>query len=185
MKNNILNKIKIISAILTIMLLISSCGYDNWYKPHGWTFKQAPKEGTPGFKLGWKHGCESGFGTQFGGQFYMAFYKWERDSDLIVQNPDIQKIRAKYAKELPINWNNPAEIKKNLSDYKNVFWHAHAFCRHSALGTHHTSGTLEQGGSWEPTLPGSVRYSPGGSEAHTIGNVWSFRGRGNSNLSYW
>ncbi|MDA0901883.1 MAG: hypothetical protein O3B09_00535 [Proteobacteria bacterium] len=177
---------KLIKTIIILILPIILTGcYDNWYKPHGYSFKHAPKTGSPGFKLGFKHGCESGFANNFGGTFYMTFYSWSKDRDLVIENPDIEKLRKRYEKEMPINWDDPEEVKKNVNDYKKVFWQAHRFCRHSVLGTHHASGTMEQGGSWEPTLPGQERYSPGGPKAHTIGNVWSFRGRGNSNLTYW
>jgi len=185
---NLINKTKIIAILASISFLAASCSYANWYKPHGYTFKQVPKDGTPGLKLGWKHGCESGFSTQFGGTFYMTFYGWKRDPELLTKNPDINKLKVKYQKELPINWDNPQEVKKNLSDYRKIFWNTHNFCRHSALGTHHNSGTLAQDGKWEPPLAGQMRYAPmdlGKSKSHTIGNVWSFQGRGNSHLTYW
>ena len=80
-----------------------------------------PKNGSPGFKLGWIHGCESGLGSQFGGAFFMSFYSWKRDPDIASVDPNITRIRARYKKELKdVNWDNPAEVKKNLSDYNSV-----------------------------------------------------------------
>lgn len=122
-----------------------------------------PKGGTPGFRLGWIHGCESGLGSQFGGAIYMTFYTWKRDPDIASVDPNIPKIRARYKKELrDVNWDNPAEIKKNFSDYNTIFWGAHAFCRHSVLGVLYTA-------DMEPPVPGQDRYVIG---AHSIGNVF-------------
>ncbi len=166
-----INKLKKYFTII-IIFFTSSC-YDNWYKPMGYIFSHMPKGGSPGFELGWKHGCESGLGSQFGGAFYMNFYTWKRDPDLIVSNPDYQKIRKKYRKEFKkINWNNKTEVKKNLSDYAGIFWGAHAFCRHSVLGMLNTA-------EMTPTLPGDERYSPG---AHSIGNVWKMTGKGDTRI---
>lgn len=157
--------------ILTIFLVLflSNCSTPNWYKPYGYLlFRQMPKGGTPGFRLGWVHGCESGLGTQFAGAVYMSFYTWKRDPDIASIDPNIPKIRARYKKELrDVNWNNAAEVKKNFSDYNTIFWGAHAFCRHSALGVLHTA-------DMEPPLPGDERYKMG---AHSIGNVFKITKR--------
>ena len=66
----------------------------------GFIFRHAPKEGSPGFRLGWMHGCESGLGTQFGGAIYQSFYSWKRDVDIASSNPDYKKIKNRYKKEL-------------------------------------------------------------------------------------
>ena len=180
-----MSKLRTITILIISILLLSGCGGNSKYllKPHGYTFlTQAPQEGTPGFRLGWYHGCESGFGSQFGGEFFMAFYTWQRDQDLIIKNPDIAKIKAKYEKELPIDWNNPEEIKKNLSDYKKVFWHAHSFCRHTALGTHQASASPGNN-VYEPPLPGEQHFKPGG---HNLSNIYSFKaGHHSGFLSWW
>ena len=150
------------------MLLTASCG-KYWYKPMGHLFNKMPKNGSPGFKLGWEHGCNSGLGSQFGGAIYMSFYTWTKDVDIMSSNPDIPKIRNRYKKELKdINWNDPNDISKNFSDYKKIFWGAHIFCRHSVLGILQTAGM-------DPSLAGKPRYSPG---AHSIGNVWNLKGKG-------
>ena len=139
----------------------------------GYLFTHMPKGGTPGFELGWRHGCESGLGSQFAGALYMNFYTWKRDSDLVVSNPDYNKIRKKYRKELAkVNWNNIQEVKKNLSDYNSIFWGAHAFCRHSVLGMLNTA-------EMDPALPGDERYNP---SAHSIGNVWKMTGKGDTRI---
>ena len=139
----------------------------------GYLFTHMPKGGTPGFELGWRHGCESGLGSQFAGALYMNFYTWKRDADLVVSNPDYNKIRKKYRKELAkVNWNNIQEVKKSLSDYNSIFWGAHAFCRHSVLGMLNTA-------EMDPTLPGDERYNP---SAHSIGNVWKMTGKGDTRI---
>jgi hypothetical protein len=166
-----INKLKIYFSIILIFTL-TSC-YPNWYKPMGHLFRQMPKGGTPGFELGWIHGCESGLGSQFGGAIYMNFYSWKRDPDLIVSNPDYQKIRKKYRKELrKVNWNNTQEVKRNLSDYTSIFWGAHTFCHHAVLG-------ILQSADMTPTLPGEERYNPG---AHSIGNIWKMTGKGDTRI---
>jgi len=159
---------KIFSTI--ILIFITSCSVPNWYKPSGYRmFSQLPKGGTPGFNLGWYHGCESGLGTQFGGAIYEAFYAWKRDPDITSANPDIPKIRARYKKELKnVNWNNPAEVKKNFSDYNTIFWGAHYFCRQSVLGT-------LQSASMSAPMPGEDRYKP---TAHSVTSIWRLNGRG-------
>ena len=90
------------ASLLILPISLSSCFWvPNWYKPQGYfIFRQAPKEGSPGFKLGWIHGCESGMGTQFGGTMYMTFYTWKKDPDISSSSPDINKIRNRYKKEL-------------------------------------------------------------------------------------
>lgn len=159
--------------LIIITLFFTSSCYYNWYKPMGYLFTHMPKGGTPGFELGWRHGCESGLGSQFAGALYMNFYTWHRDSDLVVSNPDYNKIRKKYRKELgKVNWNNIQEVKKNLSDYNSIFWGAHAFCRHSVLGMLNTA-------EMDPALPGDERYNPA---AHSIGNVWKMTGKGDTRI---
>lgn len=158
---------KILLLIFTQILV--SCSTPNWYKPYGYQlFSQMPKGGTPGFQLGWIHGCESGLGSHFAGNFYMSFYTWKRDVDIALSDPNIPKIRARYKKELRnVNWDNPAEVKKNLSDYNTIFWGAHAFCRHTALGVLQTA-------AMNPALPGAERYNM---MAHSIGNVFKITAR--------
>lgn len=160
---------KVLSIL--IILLLGSC-VANWWKPYGYVmFRQMPKGGTPGFNLGWTHGCQSGLGSQFGGSVFMTFYTWSRDPDITSVNPDIPKIRARYKKELKhVNWDNPANIKKNFSDYNTVFWSSHIFCRHSVLG-------ILQTADMTPSLAGKSRYDP---SAHSIGNVWKINGKGDT-----
>jgi hypothetical protein len=159
---------KFFYLILSLSLL-SACSTPNWYKPYGYfMFKQMPKNGTPGFKLGWLHGCESGLSTQFAGAFYMTFYSWKKDPDIASVDPNIDKIRKRYPKELKnVNWKSTAEVKKNFSDYNTIFWNAHAFCRHSALGLLYTADMA-------PPLPGEERYNM---MAHSVGNVFKITAR--------
>ncbi len=166
--------IRKIFIILTIFSL-TSCA-KNWYKPYGeLLFRQMPKGGTPGYNLGWIHGCQSGLGTSFTNGFYQSFYQWSRDVDITSSNPDISKIRDRYKKELKdINWNDPVDIKKNFSDYNTIFWGAHAFCRHSALGIIQTSGM-------SPKLPGDERYNPADTN-NNIGAIYRMTGRGDSRI---
>ena len=136
-------------------------------------FRQLPKGGSPGFNLGWNHGCESGLGSQFAGALYMSFYTWKRDVDIAMSNPDIAKIRARYKKELKdINWDNIDDVKKNFNDYNTIFWGAHAFCRHSALG-------ILQTADMTPSIPGDERFIVG---KHNIGNMWKINGKGDSRI---
>ena len=164
-------------TILISLFLISNCSHPNWNKPYGIIFKQMPKGGTPGFELGWQHGCESGLATNFGGSFFMSFYKWKKDEDIISKTPDYQKIRAKY--NWKINWNDEGEIKRNLGDYKKVFWKSHKFCRHSAVGNHQNA---DFGGKYQPIMKDTRRYDP---TKHSIMQPWTTQGRGFGNLSYW
>ena len=169
--------------ILLITLLITSCSNPNWYKPYGKIFKQAPKDGTPGYRTGWMHGCESGLATQFGSAFMMTFYKWKKDPDLSINQPDLELVRKKYEDKWDINWNNPEEIKTNIRHYQKIFWIGHIFCRHSIIGTYQTAADAH-GGSFDPTLPGEQRWlNP--KMPHNLGNIYSFHGRGNSQLTYW
>lgn len=132
-----------------------------------------PKNGSPGFKLGWIHGCQSGLGTQFGNAMFQTFYSWSRDPDITSVNPDIAKIRARYRKELiGINWNDREDIKRNFSDYNRIFWGAHVFCRHSVLG-------ILQTADMAPPLPGQERYDPA---KNSISNVWKLNGKGDTRL---
>lgn len=172
---------KKILIILTLLLFTPSC-WPNWYKPFGRIFRQAPKDGTPGYRLGWIHGCQSGLATNFGANFTIFFYSWSKDPDLVVSSPNIEKLRIKYAEELPINWDNPTEVKKNLNDYKKIFWLGHIFCRHSIVGTYQGAKTIH-GTSFDPPIAGDPRLNL--NKMHSIGNVWSFHGRGNFNLDYW
>jgi hypothetical protein len=175
--NNMIKKICIISLIFALI----GCT-PNWYKPMGWrTFRNMPKRGSPGFKLGWIHGCQSGLGTQFAGAFYMTFYTWSRDVDITSVDPlaitpfspDVIKIRKRYKKELKnVNWNDPAAIKKNFSDYNTIFWTAHYFCRQFAHGT-------LQASNMTPSLPGEERYDP---SAHNLGSIWRINGRGDTRV---
>ena len=162
--------------IFTFFLIcfLANCSTPNWYKPYGYfLFSQMPKGGTPGFRLGWIHGCESGLGSQFGGVFYMSFYSWRRDADIVSVDPNVTKIRIRYRKELRgINWDDPAEVKKNFSDYNTIFWGAHAFCRHSVLGALQTA-------TMDPALPGATRYDM---SAHSIGNVFKITGKSDTRL---
>lgn len=145
-----------------------------------------PKGGTPGFELGWKHGCESGLGTQFGGAIFMTFYTWHKDPDIVKFNKtpeDIARIRERYKKELAnVNWNNPAEVSKNFSDYNTIFWPAHGFCRHYALGQLQNAGMT-------PPIPGDDRAfgNAGGGLTDSIGNVYKIDGRGDGRWGngYW
>lgn len=160
--------------ITILLILFSTSCVKNWYKPYGYRiFSKMPSGGTPGFNLGWIHGCESGLGTQFSPGIYMSFYGWSKDPDIASSNPDVNKIRQRYKKELKnINWNSEADIKKNFSDYNTIFWGAHAFCRHSMLQT-------AQMADMTPPLPGETRYDPA---KHSIGNVWKLNARGDSRI---
>ena len=103
----------------------------------------------------------------------MSFYSWSKDADIVSSNPDIAKIKTRYKKELKdVNWNDPADVKKNFSDYDTIFWGAHAFCRHSALGILQTAGM-------DPPLPGQERYNP---MSHSLGNIWKMNGRGDTRI---
>ncbi|MES2961114.1 MAG: hypothetical protein V4694_01890 [Pseudomonadota bacterium] len=160
-------------AIILILISCTSCAA-NWYKPMGQTlFSQMPKGGSPGYNLGWTHGCQSGLGSQFAGAFYMSFYSWSKDADIASSNPDIAKIKMRYKTELKdVNWNDPADVKKNFSDYNTIFWGAHAFCRHSVLG-------ILQTAAMTPVLPGQERYDPMG---HSLGNIWKINGKGDTRI---
>jgi len=175
------NKIKMFKKIFLILLILSlsSCSR-YWYKPYGRIFKQLPKGGSPGFELGWLHGCESGLGSQFGGAFYMTFYTWKKDPDIASSDRSPQtigRIREKYKNEkiANINWNNPVEVERNFRNYNTIFWGAHIFCRHTALGE------LEMAGM-DPPLPGAERYEPA---KHSLGNIYKIDGKGDARLSYW
>lgn len=170
---------KILVLILTLFLL-TACG-PYWYKPYGKIFTQVPKDGDPGYRTGWMDGCESGLATQFGSGIMMTFYKWKKDPDLSVANPDLYLIRQKYGNKWDINWNDEEEIKANIRHYKSVFWISHLFCRHAIIGTYQTSKDA-YGKSMDPTLPGQQRYVPG---AHSLGNIWSFQGRGSMYPTLW
>ncbi len=153
---------------LIFILLLTSC-QKNWYKPGGYLFSNMPKGGTPGFELGWTHGCQSGMGSQFGSAFFMTFYTWSRDPDITSSVPDLEKIKNRYKKELgKVNWDDPKEVKKNLSDYNTIFWPAHAYCRHSTLGMLQTAGLT-------PDLASNPRWDP---TQHSIGAVWKLTGKG-------
>ena len=168
--------------IIILTLLLQSCFWvPNWYKPQGYTiFRQMPKCGSPGFNLGWMHGCESGLGTQFGGKMYMTFYTWNKDPDISSNDPDIEKIRNRYPVKLQkVNWNDPKDVKRNLDDYKVIFWSAHIFCRHAAIGLLQTAGGFEPSTGFTPPVAGEVRYDP---RDHSIGNVWKLHGKGDTRI---
>ena len=167
-------------ASIFSFLFTASCG-PYWYKPYGKIFKQVPKDGTPGYRQGWMDGCESGLATQFGSGFMMTFYKWKKDPLLSQDKPDLNLVRAKYEDKWDIDWNNKSEISDNARHYKKIFWISHIFCRHSIVGTYQTAQDA-YGGSMDPPLPGEERYNPG---AHSLGNIWSFHGRGSSTPSLW
>ncbi len=170
--------VKRLTKIILFSLILTSCSVPNWWKPYGYMmFKKIPKKGSPGFKLGWTHGCESGLGSQFGGGLYMYFYTWKRDVDITSSNPDLEKIRRRYKKELAgVNWNNPADVQKNLNDYNTIFWNAHSFCHGSILGLLQTTDISgDPGMGMIPTLPGDARYDPA---QESVGRVWSLHGKG-------
>ena len=127
------------------------------------------------------HGCESGMATQFSSAIMMAFYEWKKDADISVSKPDLDLVRRKYEDKWDINWNDPEEIKTNVRHYQRIFWIAHLFCRHAILGTYQISAGAH-GGSMDPPLAGEARYNPG---AHSLGNIYSFHGRGTGQLTYW
>lgn len=162
--------------LIALIFFITSCSpVPYWWKPRGYLlFSMMPKGGSPGYNLGWVHGCHSGAGSQFGGGFFKTFYTWKRDPDLTITKPDINKIRKKYGKKelKDVNWDDPADVKKNLSDYNLVFWDAHFVCRQVVLGT-------LQMADMTPTLPGQVRYDPA---AHSVGNVWKTNAKGDVRL---
>jgi hypothetical protein len=161
---------------LITLLIASSCSTPNWYKPYGYMmFKKIPKNGSPGLKLGWQHGCQSGLATNFGGGIYMYFYTWSRDIDIASSNPDIEKIKRRYKKELAkVNWDNPADVSKNLSDYNTIFWNSYGFCKASVLGILRTGGA-----GMTPKLPGQARYVLGEED---IGSVWRLDGKGDARI---
>jgi hypothetical protein len=166
--------------IILSLLLLSSCGDGHyWYRPYGRLFNYMPKGGTPGFELGWRHGCESGLGSQFGGAIYMTFYTWHKDVDIMtsVKTPEIiDRIRKRYPKELgSIDWNNPAEVNKNFSDYSTVFWNSHIFCRHAIVGQLQMSGMA-------PPNPGEDRFVPG---ADNLNSIYKIDGKGDARWSLW
>lgn len=159
---------------LLSLLFVSSCSTPNWYKPYGYMmFKKIPKGGSPGLRLGWIHGCESGLGTNFGGGIYMYFYTWSRDVDIVSTNPDIERVKRRYKKELAkVDWNNPADVAKNFSDYNTIFWNSYGFCRASVLGILQTAAIA-------PKVPGADRYVPG---EENIGSVWKLNGKGDARI---
>jgi hypothetical protein len=162
---------KIILCFL-ISLALSSCS-KYWYKPMGWVFNHVPKEGSPGFKLGWLHGCESGLGTQFGGAIYQSFYTWKRDPEIASANPDYNLIRKRYQKELKkVNWRDIQDIKKNFSDYNTIFWGAHSFCRQVIIGTLQTADMA-------PPVADEERFNP---MAHSLGNIFKMTGKGDTRI---
>lgn len=167
---NIFNKF----LFATILIFVASCSVPHWWKPRGYlTFKMMPKGGSPGYNLGWVQGCESGMGTQFAGRFFSFFYTWHRDPDITSVTPNIEAIKRRYKKELKdVNWNDPADIKRNFADYNLVFWDAHYFCRQTILGTLQMS-------MMSPPLPGEERYNLG---AHSVGNVWKINGKGDPRI---
>lgn len=167
---------KKILLILSILFL-SSC-YPNWYKPYGKVFKNMPKKGTAGFRLGWKHGCESGLGSQFGGSIMMTFYTWDKDPYIAktAQTPEELKIiRDKYPELKDINWNDPNEIQKNFNDYKTIFWNAHSYCHGMILGALQNAGM-------NPKIPGNDRFVPG---EDNLNSIYRIDGRGDARWTNW
>lgn len=138
-------------------------------------------KGSPGFELGWTHGCQSGLGTIFGGRIMMFFYTWSRDPQISLSNPtpkDIEEIRQRYPEELKgVNWNDPADVKRNFDNYNFIFWHGHMFCRQSILGR-------LQNADMAAPIPGDARVM---FEKHDIGNVYKIDGRGDGRWGngYW
>ena len=167
--------------LLLSALLITACG-PYWYKPYGRIFSHAPKDGNPGYRTGWIHGCESGLATQFGSAFMMSFYQWKKDPNLAIDKPDMNLVYQTYKDKWDINWNNEEEIKENIKHYRKVFWFAHAFCRHSIIGTYQTAADAYNATAMNPPLPGEQRFVPG---KHNLGNIYSIYGRGNSQLVFW
>ena len=103
----------------------------------------------------------------------MTFYTWSKDADIASSTPNIEKIKQRYKSELKdVNWNDPADIKKNFSDYNSIFWNAHIFCRHTVLGTLQTADMT-------PKIPGETRFDP---QAHSVSNVWRLYGRGDTRI---
>jgi hypothetical protein len=105
----------------------------------------------------------------------MTFYKWKRDPDLAKGSLDRVKLSRKYKKEIPIDWNNDREVEKNIYDYNTIFWRAHQYCRHYALGSLKMSGM-------EPDLPGRERISLG---SHDVTDLYRLDGFGDTRFSYW
>ena len=159
---------------LYLILILTSCAANrHWYKPNGYLFDMMPKGGSPGFNLGWIHGCQSGLGTQFAGAIGMTFYTWSRDIDIVSTKPNIKAVQERYKKDLKdVNWNDPADIKRNFSDYNLIFFDAYGFCKQTALGTLRASVGA-------PPVPGDVRYDP--SEAN-VGNIWKIDGSFDSRI---
>lgn len=159
---------------LILLLIFTSCT-PNWYKPYGYRmFKKMPKGGSPGLELGWIHGCQSGLGTNFGGGIYMYFYTWSRDPDIASSNPDVERIKKRYKKELAkVNWSDPADVSRNFSDYNAIFFNAYGFCKASVLGT-------LQAAEIRPKLPGQDRFVLG---EENIGAVWKLNGKGDARLA--
>ncbi len=165
--------------IIFVFLLSNCAGSPYWYAPNGYLFKMMPKGGSPGYNLGWKHGCESGLGTQFAGALSMSFFTWHRDIDIVSSKPNIPAVKERYKKELKdVNWSDPADVKRNFSDYNLVFFDAYNFCRQTALGSLRAT-------TINPPLPGGTRYDPGG---QNIADVWKLDGAYDSrigNTGYW
>lgn len=160
--------------LLLTALLLTSCSTPNWYKPYGYMmFKKLPKGGSPGFTLGWQHGCESGLATNFGGGIYMYFYSWKRDVDIVSSNPNYDRVRKRYKKELAaVNWNDQADMSKNFSDYNTIFFNAYGFCKASVVGILQTAGLT-------PKLPNSERWVLG---EEKVGSVWAIDLRGDTRI---
>lgn len=171
---------KKIVYIIFISLALTSCAFNrNWYKPNGYLFDMMPKGGSPGYNLGWMQGCYSGLGTQFSGAIGMTFYTWSRDVDITSVKPNIQAIKERYPKDLKdVNWNDPADIRRNFADYNLVFFDAYNFCRQTALGS--LRATVGN-----PPVRDQVRYHP--SDAN-VGDIWNLDNAYDSRIGstgYW
>ena len=104
-------KIKNITLIIILLFFITSCN-KYWYKPASYVLNNGPKKGSPGYLLGWNHGCQSGMATNFGGPLFLWLWDYKKDADLVRHDRDLEKLRVKYEKELPINWDDPEEVAK-------------------------------------------------------------------------
>ena len=167
-------KIIIILLKLSLIIITTSCN-DSWYKPGAHLLDNGPKTGSPGFLLGWRHGCESGISGSFTGNMFMYFWDYKRDPELMRKDLNTELLKEKYAKELPINWNDSEEVKKMISDYKQPFWSAHAYCRHYGIQTLQMSDMA-------PANPKEARYVLG---SHNVGSIWRLDARGDNRLTFW
>ena len=75
-------------------------------------------------------------------------------------------------------------LQKNISDYKAVFWGAHAYCRHTIHQTKQAAGiAADQPGELNPhSLFAPTIYSIG---RDNVGSIWKIDGRGDTRFSLW